>query len=520
MQAIHTGKVMPRLRGTAKIIQAYSATSPAARHNFRVLASARIGFKTTSRPYSSSTNETSPFKPKASWAIWLFGVASGAFLNYQLHKSSPSTANEIIETKSSSNVPQDPITAQLNTESSVHNEGGSPVTSYHVTRLEASSPCEDRYVHGKLSGSEGSVLQAPWHAWAVFDGHAGSQTAALLTKRLLPAVQDALHSLALDRADDGAVSETIQNAFVALDKDIVQGAVEAVKAGVAYHEQVAKIMPAYTGSCALLSLLDPKTWTLRVACVGDSRAVLGEQDANGTWKATALSVDQTGSNEDETARINAEHPGESGIVKDGRVLGLMVSRGFGDGRWKWDLDFQKEIKTKFELGFNPLSPAKYAVETPPYLTAEPVVTTTKLDRKRPSFLILASDGFWDRVSTKQAVDLIGGWLNSRESAERQPLGRDTKSSSPAAVVEEKSRGPFSLDKYGWDKPGFRFSRDREAFQDKDNAAVHLLRNALGGNYTEMVEAYLVAEPPFARCARDDITVQVVFFDPSKLQHTT
>ncbi|ETS85934.1 hypothetical protein PFICI_03959 [Pestalotiopsis fici W106-1] len=498
MQRTHMSRITPRFQGTIGIKSPYSGVSPVSRHSLRVLVSARAGTKTALRPYSSSASGSSPIKPKASWAYSFLFIALGALLSdqYKSYRSSSITTG-VKEEDPSPKAPKDPITTQLNTESSVYTDDANSVASYHVTRLEASSPCEDRYVHGELSASEGSVLQGPWYAWAVFDGHAGSQTAALLTKRLLPAVQDALSSLDLDSADDRAVSETVSKAFVALDDDIVKGAVEAVRAGVPYHEQIAKIMPAYTGS-----------WLSSA-----SRT----QTASGT-NATSLSVDQTGSNDDEIARINAEHPGESGIVKGGRVLGLMVSRGFGDGRWKWDLDFQSEIKTKFELGFNPLSPAKYEVKTPPYLSAEPVVTTTQLDRKRPSFLIMASDGFWDRVSTEQAVDLIGGWLNSREMAQQVPLGRDTKSSSRAVV--EDSRGPFSLDKYGWDKPGFRFSRDRESFQDANNAAVHLLRNALGGNYVEMVEANLVAEPPFARNSRDDITVQVIFFDPSKLQLPT
>lgn len=68
-----------------------------------------------------------------------------------------------------------------------------------------------------------------------------------------------------------------------------------------------------------------------------------------------MSVDQTGSNADEVARINVEHPGEDGIAKDGRILGMMVSRAFGDGRWKWSLELQQDLSRKFK-GPSPLTP--------------------------------------------------------------------------------------------------------------------------------------------------------------------
>ena len=74
--------------------------------------------------------------------------------------------------------------------------------------------------------------------------------------------------------------------------------------------------------------------TLRVACAGDSRAVLGRLadptaasgDASGgtksKWEAIPLSEDQSGSSASEIARLHKEHPDEPEVVKDGRVLGL------------------------------------------------------------------------------------------------------------------------------------------------------------------------------------------------------
>lgn len=88
---------------------------------------------------------------------------------------------------------------------------------------------------------------------------------------------------------------------------------------------------AFSGSCALLALYDPTHSVLRLANVGDSRAVLGRW--NGTkYVCEPMSVDHTGFNPDEVSRLQREHPGEHGIVdpRSGRVHGLATSRAFGD----------------------------------------------------------------------------------------------------------------------------------------------------------------------------------------------
>ena len=83
-----------------------------------------------------------------------------------------------------------------------------------------------------------------------------------------------------------------------------------------------------------MGLYEHKGSTLKVACTGDSRAILGRQNAAGIWEAMVLSVDQTGHNKDEVARLRSEHPNEPDMIKDGRLLGLAVTRAFGDGIWK------------------------------------------------------------------------------------------------------------------------------------------------------------------------------------------
>lgn len=374
------------------------------------------------------------------------------------------------------------------------------VNRYDGAQVASNSPCEDRYAHGKVPSplslgnyDDGGGGNQQWMAWAVFDGHLGWQTADLLERQLLPFVRRRLEraQLASGVRSNEAVQEAVKQGFTDLDTSIFGTALEATRSsGAPLQEKVERLLPAYAGSCALLSLYDPVTRNVHVACTGDSRAVLAQQLPDGSWGAIPLSIDQTGSNEEEAARISREHPGEEGIVKNGRVLGMMVSRAFGDGQWKWPLEVQQDIKRRF-YGPEPLTP-KYDVRTPPYLTAEPVVTSTRIDPSRPSFLIMATDGLWDMLSSQQAVDLVGKWLTSsrRES--------------------DQTYGQFD---FGHFRNGvnWQFVEERATAQD-DNAAVHLVRNSLGGNHHELISSRLAFTPPHSRRLRDDMTVQVIFFD--------
>ena len=57
-------------------------------------------------------------------------------------------------------------------------------------------------------------------------------------------------------------------------------------------DAMSRLAPAYSGSCALVSFYHSESQLLKVACTGDSRAVLGRRNAAGEWEAIALSTDQ------------------------------------------------------------------------------------------------------------------------------------------------------------------------------------------------------------------------------------
>lgn len=289
-----------------------------------------------------------------------------------------------------------------------------------------------------------------------------------------------------------------------LDNEIIHESVEKVMKANSKRIAAELLAPALSGSCALLSFYDSKSKLLRVACTGDSRAVLGRRGPSGKWIATPLSEDQTGGTPSEMARLRAEHPGEENVVRSGRILGgLEPSRAFGDSSYKWTREVQEQIKKNF-FGRTPSA----LLKTPPYVTAEPIITTTKVEPEKGDFVVMATDGLWEMLTNEEVVGLVGQWL---ESQVKGPNGKNGTGSSwlkgwfsngggTALPVEKNGkhgkgdgqRAPVR--QLQWQVSG---SDERFVVEDK-NAATHLVRNALGGRDRDMVCALLTLPSPYSR----------------------
>lgn len=378
-------------------------------------------------------------------------------------------------------------------------KGTGGITGYDGSQVASNNPCEDRYLHGRLSSPLNPNQE--WVAFGIFDGHLGCETSQALTKNLIPYVHHALQSATNSLTDDNAVHNAIIKGFQSLDDAFVTQARAAMDdPSLSWAEKLRRIATGANGSCALLSLYDTSSRKLHVACTGDSRAVMGRQNkTTGEWELVRLSVDQGGRNPAEKERIKAEHPDEDvdKLVKGGRVLGLATARAFGDGHWKWPADIIDRIKKEFNYD-NLRTHDKEVYLTPPYITAKPEVTTTVVDKGQRAFMIMASDGLWDSIKSEHAVELVGKWLDWKEKGQPAP--------------KEVEHGKFG--KYDWtvqEKNKWRMVPEKFTVCD-GNAAVHLTRNALGGAHHEMLSGILSFKAPFSRYARDDITVQVVFFN--------
>ncbi|KAK6524296.1 hypothetical protein TWF694_005949 [Orbilia ellipsospora] len=406
------------------------------------------------------------------------------------------------------------------------------VYRYDVVQLPSNDPIEDDHaeriieVPASVATAEEGKLSTDWMFWGVFDGHSGWFTSAKLRQLLIGFVARELNATYKAASTDPksklptpeSIDLAIKKGFVRLDNEIIHESVEkAVKAS--SRAQAAELLgPAFSGSCALLAFYDSQTNLLRVACTGDSRAVLGRVQENGKWAATPLSVDQTGSNKDEARRIRQEHPGEDFAVLNGRVLGgLEPTRAFGDSLYKWSIDTQNMIKNKF-FGRTP-SPR---LKTPPYVTAEPIVTTTKIHPENGDFLVMATDGLWEMLSNEEVVGLVAKWLESQKKAKAGSsadswfanifgFGKGEKKALPVATNHDGNqddagqRVPLRQKQWGITSP-----EDKFIITDQ-NCATHLVRNALGGKDSDMLCALLTLQAPHSRRYRDDLTVEVIFF---------
>ena len=396
-------------------------------------------------------------------------------------------------------VPNNPTYHRLQQNEAVFKVDHPRISSVYVNYLPSNSPNEDRHVIGGWKEDCTGLF-------GVIDGHKSSHCSEHLKNVLLKHVtsvfveeniidssevteysaraknpfkspnEDAIDTHPLIQLKPEVtdqctlregVEEVLQNSFVSLDNKISEEALKCVKLvnkGRSIKEEgmIETIMKAVAGACALLSLVSADD--IFVASTGDCRAVLGIQGAGShDWKATPMSIDQNAQNKEEVNRLKHDHPGEEDtvIIHDRLLGGLMPFRSFGDVDYKWEDENVKVV----------MNGVPY-YKTPPYLTAEPVVTRRVMEGNE-RFLILATDGLWDKLSNENAVKVVGGSL------------------------------------YG-EKVGF-FSRQKEqCCEDGGNPATSLLWTALGGDETK-VQDMLDAPKKYRRMYRDDITIIVIQF---------
>lgn len=403
------------------------------------------------------------------------------------------------------------------TEESYHVNRGRGVLRYDLVQIPSNNPIEDDHAekivsvpHSHPSSPSGSMPQnegSDWMFWGVFDGHSGWTTSAKLRQVLISFVFRELTSTyaATPSPSPASIDQAIQRGFLLLDHSLVHTPIANLTAKTPQASTPELLSPALSGSCALLSFYDTSSKLFRVACTGDSRAVLGHRSPTGRWIATALSEDQTGGTPSEMARLRAEHPGEDYVTHNGRILGgLEPSRAFGDASYKWSRETQEKVK-RFFFGRTPSK----LLKTPPYVTAEPVVTTTHISPERGDFVVLATDGLWEMLTNEEVVGLVGKWMDKygvEASGKKHTASWTTpffgeKKGLPVEKSEDGSgggggqRAPIRQEQYHIEDGAERF------VVEDPNAATHLVRNALGGRNRDLVCALLSLVSPRSRSYR-------------------
>eukprot|EP00795_Rhopilema_esculentum_P013969 gene13969-4931_t len=329
------------------------------------------------------------------------------------------------------------------------------VSGFDTNQYSANSPIEDRHIECLFSSSKSFMF-------GVFDGHSGYHCSETLRQRMPQYIScaiasddkakrkiDKIKSRSYDiigkEHDDNPVIELAKNfdrkqkmlqtgsdefcnfldksenrfsqsellklAFSTLDRDICK---EAVPSGFADES----LLIGLAGSCAIASVIQGDD--LYIANTGDCRAVIGKHSSSGKWIANQITQDQTVENISEVERIEHEHPNEQKtVIRNGRLLGqLQPLRSFGDVQYKWSKELHEKV-INVVYGRPVVSPFSYL--TPPYLTAEPVVSHRKItDEDR--FLIIATDGLWEKISSEQAVKLVGSHLDNIKKSEQEENG--------------------------------------------------------------------------------------------------
>ncbi|KAJ3010218.1 UNVERIFIED_CONTAM: hypothetical protein HDU68_002263 [Siphonaria sp. JEL0065] len=365
------------------------------------------------------------------------------------------------------------------------------------TASVASSSAQDRtaQVSVALPGNRNAQL------FVVLDGHAGEKCVDLVQRYLgayvAKEIHDATNTWFTVPDRKAAVSAAIKKAFERLDADIINGAfldmtptraesVDAQKAKLAQQ-----LKQAVSGTCALAALVDGSD--LYVAATGDTRAILGSRNDDGTFATTDLSVDQRADNLEERARILKEHPNEKEVDllkpytdpaygPDDRLLGfLAVTRAFGDAQFKWTSDFINKLPSgaiRKEIPGN---------VSPPYLTASPVVTHHTIVPQKDLFLVMATDGLTDELKSTETVSIVDGFLQHHN------------------VVSASTNKTWGLDP---------FALGKWALRSDTNAATSLIRNAFGATNNNV--SVRLEEPE----SRDDVTVKVLFFGDNRKEKET
>ncbi|KAG6865737.1 hypothetical protein C0991_012209 [Blastosporella zonata] len=255
-------------------------------------------------------------------------------------------------------------------------------------------PIEDRYSISTSEPPNRLLL-------GVYDGHGGAATAEHIST-ILPA------TILAHTPDDHA------RLFQDTDSTLVQNfardhSVFRPKSGEwARNAQLVK-----SGCTALVLDINVDTMKAYFANAGDCRAVVFNLD--GQLQQTE---DLNAKTPSEKERLSREHPGEDSVVVGGRLFGrIMSTRGFGDAYYKlplglignWQhkryIDALSAIEDRGKVTMSDQYTSMFHYyRTPPYLTATPAVGTFQLSSR--GFVIMATDGLWDCVSSEIAVETV------------------------------------------------------------------------------------------------------------------
>jgi len=232
--------------------------------------------------------------------------------------------------------------------------------------------------------------------FAVFDGHGGFNASRYATNYLYGKMTElgfASSPISPDRL--------LKKAVISADEEFVQ-------------EQIAskdeRTGPDRSGTTVVAALITDND-LLTVANLGDSRAVLCEKNSEDDEKPTVRFTTKDHKPGDESEKERIEAAGSYVEFRNGFRVGgtLALSRALGD------IEYKKAWQRA--VGKNPWD----KVYTADPVSAVPDVTTIPI-AENTQFLVLACDGLWDVMSSKQAVEAVWSDLKSTYKKESHEIG--------------------------------------------------------------------------------------------------
>ncbi|RUS77249.1 hypothetical protein EGW08_015002, partial [Elysia chlorotica] len=197
--------------------------------------------------------------------------------------------------------------------------------------------------------------------YAVFDGHGGEFAAEYVEDQLFRAVYKEITQTSFE-SDSDSVRQMINSVVRTVDAQLVC---------------LSRDRMDLSGSTAIIAF--QKNDDLIVANIGDSRAIMC--DLKG--KITQLSTDHKPCDPKEQQRI-VDAGGFVTFNGVWRVAGVLAtSRAFGD----------------------------YPLKQRKFVTVEPEFTVHSVEKDKPHFIVLASDGLWDVFSNEDVVQFISERLD-------------------------------------------------------------------------------------------------------------
>ncbi|KAJ4764204.1 Protein phosphatase 2C family protein [Rhynchospora pubera] len=224
----------------------------------------------------------------------------------------------------------------------------------YCKRGKKRSEMEDRYVaKSDLCGDSKTAF------FGVFDGHSGKQAAEFASEKMGELISEQIRKQD-EETSTAEIEEAIKIGYMRTDEQFLSENISG-------------------GTCCVTALI--QNGELFISNAGDCRAVLSREG-----NAEAVTSDHRPSREDERDRIESLGGFVHYCHGTWRLQGsLAVSRGIGDSHFKQWVIPEPETQ-KLQIG------------------------------SKSEFVILASDGLWDKVTNQEAVDIVRPFFTDNSKA--------------------------------------------------------------------------------------------------------